>query len=93
MTMKQLVLAIALLYSLLAIPAAFATTHRTYSPRPSSAHHNTARSSSASRPYYGGGHHTTSHGGNYTGETNAHHRNGHYRNWRTADEYGVHKTN
>jgi hypothetical protein len=91
MPMKTLALAIALLYSLFALPAAFATTHRTYSPRPSSAHHYTARSSSATRPNYGGGHHTKPHGGNYPGETNAHHRNGHYNNWRTANRYGEHK--
>jgi hypothetical protein len=90
--MKTFVLAIALLYSLFALPAAFATTHRTYFPRTSSAHHYTARSLAATRPNYGGGHHTTPHGGNYSGETNAHHKNGHYRNWRSANLYGVHKS-
>ena len=91
--MNPRALVIALFCFLLSLPAAFATTHRTYSPRPSSSHHNTARSSSAVRPNYGGGHHTTSHGGNYPGETNAHHKNGHYRNWRSANRYGVHKPN
>jgi hypothetical protein len=91
MSMKPLILVAALLCFLPVQPAAFATTHRSYSPRPSSAHHNTARSSSASRPYYGGGHHTTSHGGSYPGETNANHKNGHYRNWQSANRYGVHK--
>jgi hypothetical protein len=90
MSMKSTTLATALLCSLLALPAAFATTHRIYSPRPS-AHHTTAHSPSASRPYYGGGHHTTSHGGSYPGETNANHKNGHYRNWKSANRYGAHK--
>jgi len=89
--MKKPALVIALICSTLTSPGAFAATHRTYSPRPSSAHHSTARSSSVSRPNYGGGHHTTSHGGSYPGETNANHKNGHYRNWRSADRYGVHK--
>jgi len=44
-----------------------------------------------SRPYYGGGRHTTSHGGQYPGATNAHHKNGHYQNWRSSNRYGVHK--
>jgi hypothetical protein len=46
---------------------------------------------SATRPYYGGGHHTEPHGGKYPGATNAHHKNGHYQNWRTGDSYGVHQ--
>jgi hypothetical protein len=91
MSMKPLILEITFSYSLLALSAAFATTHRAYSPRPTSAHHNTARPSSTSRPNYGGGHHTTSHGGNYSGEINAYHRNGHYRNGRIDNRYGVNK--
>jgi hypothetical protein len=48
--------------------------------------------SRSSRPYYGGGKHTASHGGQYPGSTNQHHKNGHYRNPRTgADQYGKHK--
>jgi hypothetical protein len=57
--------------------------YRTYS--------STARQPAADRPYYGGGHHTTSHGGKYYGATNAHHRDGHYNNWRSSNRYGVHK--
>ena len=53
--------------------------------------YSTARRSSASRPYYGGGKHTASHGGQYPGATNSHHRNGHYNNWRSGNRYGVHK--
>jgi hypothetical protein len=52
-----------------------------------SAHH----TSHASRPYYGGGHHTTSHGGRYQGETNVHHKGGHYRNPKSNNQYGRHK--
>jgi hypothetical protein len=53
--------------------------------------HATPRRSSAPRPYYGGGKHTTSHGGQYSGATSSHHKNGHYNNWRTSNHYGVHK--
>ena len=45
----------------------------------------------ASRPYYGGSHHTNSHGGRYVGETNVHHKGGHYVNPRTNNRYGTHK--
>lgn len=50
-----------------------------------------SRRSSASRPYYGGGKHGASHGGQYLGSTNSHHRDGHYRNWRSGNRYGVHE--
>ncbi len=53
--------------------------------------YNSPRHSTASRPYYGGGKHTTSHGGQYPGAMNSHHKNGHYKNWRSANRYGVHK--
>jgi hypothetical protein len=89
--MKARSLALTLLCCILAMFSASATPHGTHSPRVSSGHHSTERSSRTSRRFYGGGHHTTSHGGNYPGETNAHHRNGHYQNWRTANRYGVHK--
>jgi len=49
------------------------------------------RSNSGARPYYGGGHHTTPHGGHYQGETNSHHKCGHYVNPQTNNRYGVHK--
>ena len=42
-------------------------------------------------PYYGGGHHTKSHAGYYSGSTNSHHREGHYKNYRTENTYGRHK--
>jgi hypothetical protein len=45
----------------------------------------------AGTPYYGGGKHTTSHGGQYPGATNSHHRDGHYSNWQSGNRYGVHK--
>jgi hypothetical protein len=55
--------------------------------RPRAAHR-----SRAPRPYYGGGKHTDSHGGQYPGSTNQHHKNGHYHSPRTgADQYGKHK--
>ena len=41
--------------------------------------------------YYGGGHHTKNHGGYYVGSMNAHHKSGHYRNYKTANTYGRHK--
>jgi hypothetical protein len=85
-----------LLCTLLVPTVSASSTHRTYTPRASSGYRSGTRSSpapraSASRPYYGGGHHTTSHGGRYPGETNAHHKHGHYQNWRTGDSYGGHQ--
>jgi hypothetical protein len=47
--------------------------------------------SSAARPNYGGGKHTQSHGGRYQGETNSHHKGGHYKNPASGDRYGKHK--
>jgi len=87
-----------LLFALLVPAASASSTHRTYKPRTSSGYRSGMKSSpapraSASRPYYGGGHHTASHGGSYSGETNAHHKRGHYRNWKSANRYGVHKAN
>jgi len=90
-SMKSMALTFALFCATLASLTASAATHGTHLSRPTSAHHNTAHSPSVSRPFYGGGHHTTSHGGTYPGETNANHKNGHYRNWRSANRYGVHK--
>ncbi len=97
--MKNPITALILFSLVLSVPAAYATgshkrsftvhprTHRTYRMYSSR-----ARQPSADRPYYGGGHHTTSHGGKYYGATNAHHRNGHYNNWRSDNRYGVHQT-
>ena len=77
---------IAVLFCVLLLGASgFASTHRYHSDR------STSRRASATRPYYGGGHHTKPHGGRYPGSTNAHHKDGHYQNWRTGDSYGVHK--
>ena len=45
-----------------------------------------------SRPYYGGGHHSTSHGGDYPGSTNSHHKGGHYQNYSSNNRYGIHST-
>jgi hypothetical protein len=90
-SMKLKALTFALFFATLASLAASAATHGTYLSRPSSAHHDTVHSPSVSRPFYDGGHHTTSHGGSYPGETNANHKNGHYRNWRSTNRYGVHK--
>jgi hypothetical protein len=95
--MKSASLALVLLLFTMLVPIAYASsTHRTYMPRTNGGYRSTTRSSpaphsSASRPYYGGGHHTTSHGGGYPDETNGHHKNGHYRNWKTANHYGVHQ--
>jgi hypothetical protein len=88
--MKRIAAMLALLGIILSLPPAYASTPK----HPAETHSRTysaARHSSASRPYYGGGKHTTSHGGQYPGATNSHHRNGHYQNWRTANRYGVHK--
>jgi len=88
--MKRLAALLAFLSIMVSLSAAHAGTPKyrtgTHTKTYSAAHH-----SSASRPYYGGGKHTTSHGGQYPGATNSHHRNGHYQNWRTANRYGVHQ--
>jgi hypothetical protein len=65
----------------------------TYVPRGTHSSHSSSKNSShASRPYYGGGKHTKSHGGQYPGSTNQHHKNGHYRSPVTGqDQYGKHK--
>jgi len=95
--MKPVSLVSTLLLFTLLMPAAYASSsHRAYTPRSSSGYKSSTRSSpaprsTASRPYYGGGHHTTAHGGSYPGETNAHHKDGHYRNWKSANRYGVHQ--
>jgi len=88
--MKRVAATLALLSMMPSLPAAYADTP-TYRTETHSKTCSMARRSSASRPYCGGGKHTTSHGGRYPGTTNAHHRNGHYQNWRTANRYGVHK--
>ena len=88
--MKQFIVLAALLCIMLFLPIAYASTRK----HPTGIHARTysaVRHSSASRPYYGGGRHTTSHGGQYPGATNAHHRNGHYQNWWSGNRYGVHK--
>jgi hypothetical protein len=60
------------------------STHSSHSTRTNSSH--------SSRPYYGGGKHTESHGGQFPGSTNEHHKNGHYRSPVTGqDQYGKHK--
>src|ERR1039457_4018337 len=67
------------------------STHssRTTTPRSSSS---TRTTSHSARPYYGGDKHTESHGGQYPGATNEHHKNGHYRSPVTGqDQYGKHK--
>jgi len=76
--------------AMLTLPAVCASTPK-YRTGTRAKYHSTVHHSSASRPYYGGKKHTTSHGGQYPGATNSHHRNGHYQNWRTANRYGVHK--
>lgn len=88
--MKRIAAMLALLCIMLSPPAAYAGTPK-YRTGTHAKTYSTARRSSASRLYYGGDKHTTSHGGQYPGATNAHHRNGHYQNWRTANRYGVHK--
>ncbi|MHB1674729.1 MAG: hypothetical protein ACYCSP_10845 [Acidobacteriaceae bacterium] len=88
--MKRFAAMLALLCIMPFLPVAYASTRK----HPTGIHaraYSTACHSSASRRYYGGGKHTTSHGGQYPGATNSHHRNGHYQNWRTANRYGVHK--
>jgi len=95
--MKRASLVFASLLIALLMPVAYAnSSHHASSPRSSGGYRSSTRSSpvprsSAGRPYYGGGHHTTSHGGNYPGETNEHHKNGHYWNWKSANRYGVHQ--
>lgn len=44
----------------------------------------------STRPYYGGGYHSTSHGGNYPGSVNSHHKGGHYQNYSSNNRYGIH---
>jgi hypothetical protein len=67
------------------------STHSSHSTTPRSSSSTRATSHSA-RPYYGGGKHTESHGGQYPGATNEHHKNGHYRSPVTGqDQYGKHK--
>jgi hypothetical protein len=80
--MKRIAGMLTVLCALVSLPAVYASTAK---------HRSTSHHSSASRPYYGGGKHTTSHGGQYPGAINSHHRNGHYQNWRSANRYGVHK--
>ena len=75
---------------LLGVPG-IASTHNYRVAKTYATHHSTSRRASTTRPYYGGGHHTKPHGGKYRGSTNAHHKNGHYQNWRTGDSYGVHQ--
>jgi hypothetical protein len=88
--MKRFAALLALLWIVISLSAAYAGTPK-YRTGTYSKTYSAARHSSASRPYYGGGKHTTSHGGRYPGETNSHHKNGHYNNWRSGDRYGVHK--
>lgn len=54
-------------------------------------HTRTHSTGAATCPYYGGGKHTASHDGRYPGETNSHHRNGHYSNWKSSNHYGINK--
>ena len=82
----NLVLACVLLHGMPSI----ASTHNYRLAKTYATHHGTTRRASSSRPYYGGGHHTEPHGGKYPGATNAHHKNGHYQNWRTGNSYGIH---
>jgi len=85
MFFKNCALAAVLLSCAMAFHSASATARRVAPPRLGGGHH------SSTRPVYGGGHHTNSHGGSYPGEVNANHKNGHYKNWRSANRYGVHK--
>lgn len=87
----QRLLMVVLCFALLLGASGSASTHRYRSATTYTGHHSTSSRSSASRPYYGGGHHTKPHGGRYPGSTSGHHKNGHYRNWRTGDRYGVHQ--
>jgi hypothetical protein len=88
--MKRIASMLALLCIMLPLLAAYASTPK-HPTRTHTKSYSVARHSSASRPYYGGGKHTTSHGGQFSGATNFHHRSGHYENWRTGNRYGVHK--
>jgi hypothetical protein len=88
-TMKQIAM-LALLCIMVFSSTAYASTPK-YQTGTRARNYTTVRHSSATRPYYGGGRHTTSHGGSYPGETNSHHRNGHYQNWPSNNRYGVHK--
>jgi hypothetical protein len=88
--MKRLAAILILLCIMVSLCAAHAATPK-YRTGTHARTYSTARHSSASRPYYGGGKHTTSHGGQYPGATNSHHKNGHYNNWRSGNRYGVHK--
>ena len=68
------------------------STYSSHSSSTHSSHSTGTRASHSSRPYYGGGKHTESHGGQYPGSTNEHHKNGHYRSPVTGqDQYGKHK--
>jgi len=68
------------------------STHSSHSSSTRSPHPSSTHKSPSSRPYYGGGKHTESHGGQYPGSTNEHHKNGHYRSPATGqDQYGKHK--
>ncbi len=86
----QRLLLVVLSVVLLLGASGIASTYRSHS-KTFTARHSTPRRVSAPRPYYGGGHHTKSHGGKYPGSMNAHHKNGHYQNWRTGNSYGVHQ--
>ena len=88
--MKRIAALLVLLCISLLLSAAYAGTPR-YRTGIHPKTYGTAHHPSSGRPYYGGSKHTTSHGGQYPGATNSHHRNGHYQNWGTANRYGVHK--
>jgi hypothetical protein len=89
-SMKRIAALLVLLCTMTFLSAAYAGTPK-YRTGTHARSYSTARQPSASRPYYGGGKHTTSHGGQYPGETNSHHRDGHYSNWQTGNRYGIHK--
>jgi len=98
--MKSIMMAFALLCPLMLVPVSIAAVPSTriakpvtgrVATRPVRPPRSSVPHSAGRRPYYGGGHHTVAHGGNYPGATNAHHKNGHYSNWRTANRYGVHQ--
>jgi len=88
--MKRIAAMLTFLCVMLSLPAVCASTPK-YRTGAHAKYYSTPHHSSARRPYYGGGKHTTSHGGQYPGATNSHHRYGHYQNWRTGNRYGVHK--
>ena len=90
MPMDRIAALLALLCIMASLSAAYASTPK-HQTGTHSRTYSAARHSSASRPYYGGGKHTTSHGGQYPGATNSHHKHGHYNNWRTGNRYGIHK--